>query len=313
MLITGLTVLALVFFTDELRGMGDSVDFEMILPFAMREFIPVGLFGLLIAALLAAFMSTYAATVNAAPAYVVNDIYKRYFNPNASDKTYVRMSYLTSVAVVVVGTAFGFMITELKDVVNWIVASLYGGYIAANLLKWHWWRFNGWGYFWGMLCGIASAFTFAAVFHGQATILTFEKNLALFPVIFGVSLLGSVLGSLLTPADDMRVLMEFYRRVRPWGWWGPVHKQLLLEFPDIQPNRECGRDALNIVVGIVWQTALTATGIFIVLQNYTALSWSIGIAMATTLILKFNWYDHLQDYPTEPSFTPPLPYSEDIT
>jgi Na+/proline symporter len=104
---------------------------------------------LLAAALLAAFMSTYAATVNAAPAYVVNDIYKRYINPHATDRTYVLMSYATTVAVVIVGTAVGFVLDELQDVVNWIVGALYGGYIASNVLKWHWWRFNGWGYFWG--------------------------------------------------------------------------------------------------------------------------------------------------------------------
>ena len=74
MLITGLTILALVFFSDELNGMGADVDFEQILPFAIRNFVPVGLMGLLIAGLLAAFMSSFAATVNAAPAYLVNDI-----------------------------------------------------------------------------------------------------------------------------------------------------------------------------------------------------------------------------------------------
>jgi Na+/proline symporter len=109
MLITGLTVLALVYLRDELAGMGDRVDFDLILPLTMRQFIPVGLFGLLLAALLAAFMSTYAATVNAAPAYVVNDIYKRYVNPHASDRTYVLMSYATTIAVVIVGTAVGFI------------------------------------------------------------------------------------------------------------------------------------------------------------------------------------------------------------
>ena len=140
MLITGLTVLALVYLRDELAGMGDRVDFDLILPLTMRQFIPVGLFGLLLAALLAAFMSTYAATVNAAPAYVVNDIYKRYVNPHASDRTYVLMSYATTIAVVIVGTAVGFMLDALQDVVNWIVGALYGGYIAANVLKWHWWR-----------------------------------------------------------------------------------------------------------------------------------------------------------------------------
>ncbi len=308
MLITGLTVLALAFFSDELRGMGDQVDFEMILPFAMREFIPVGLFGLLIAALLAAFMSTYAATVNAAPAYVVNDIYKRYFYPNASDKTYVRMSYATSVAVVVVGTAFGFLVNDLKQVVNWLVASLYGGYIAANLLKWHWWRFNGWGYFWGMVGGIASAFLLTVVLAGQSTLWGFEKNLALFPVILSVSLAGSVLGCLLTPPDDMAVLKEFYRRVRPWGWWGPVRAALVEEYPDLLPNRDFARDAFNVAIGIAWQTALTAMGIYLVLHDYTALGWSLGVVVVTSLILKFTWYDHLHDYPEEASFSlPPTP------
>jgi len=303
MLITGLTVLAIVFFSDELRGMGNEVDFEMILPFAMREFIPVGLFGLLIAALLAAFMSTYAATVNAAPAYVVNDIYKRYFNPNASDKTYVRMSYATSIAVVIVGTAFGFMVNELKDVVNWIVAALYGGYIAANLLKWHWWRFNGWGYFWGMIGGIISAFVFAVAYHGESTLLGFEKNLALFPIILAISALGSVAGSLLTPPDDMGVLKEFYLRVRPWGVWNPVRNELLGEYPGLKANGDFARDAFNIVIGIVWQTALTATGIYLVLQHYQALGWCLAVVTATTLVLKFSWYDKLKDYPAE--YAPP--------
>src|SRR5690606_15851504 len=72
LMVAGLTVLALVFFMDDLRNMGDKVDFEQILPFAMKNYMPAGLLGLLIAGLLAAFMSTFAATVNAAPAYLVN-------------------------------------------------------------------------------------------------------------------------------------------------------------------------------------------------------------------------------------------------
>jgi Na+/proline symporter len=297
MLITGLAVLALVFFTDELNAMGPAVDFELILPFAMREFIPVGLFGLLIAALLAAFMSTYAATVNAAPAYVVNDIYKRYINPNADDKTYVRMSYLTSVVVVIAGTAFGFVIDDLKDVVNWIVGALYGGYVAANLLKWHWWRFNGWGYFWGMTGGIGSAMAIATVVKTYPQIGGFETNLALFPVTLVISLVGCIAGSLLTAPDDPEVLQHFYLKVRPWGWWGPVREQLLVTHPDLAANKDFSRDAVNVAVGIAWQTALTAAGIYLVLQNWTALGWCVAVIVITSALLKFNWYDKLHDYP----------------
>jgi hypothetical protein len=157
MLITGLTVLALAFFSPQLRAMGDGVDFELILPLALKSFVPTGLLGLLIAALLAAFMSNFAATVNAAPAYIVNDIYRKYVRPDADQRTLVRMSYLSSVGVVVIGTAMGFFVGSLNSMVQWIVSALYGGYTASNLLKWYWWRFNAWGYFWGMVAGIAGA------------------------------------------------------------------------------------------------------------------------------------------------------------
>ncbi|MEJ2543175.1 MAG: hypothetical protein P8Y99_03830, partial [Calditrichaceae bacterium] len=103
MLIGGLSVLAIVFFNSELNAMGDAIDFELILPYAMQNFVPVGLLGIIMAGLLAAFMSTFAATVNAATAYIVNDIYKRFINPDAPAKRYVYMSYICTFAVVAVG------------------------------------------------------------------------------------------------------------------------------------------------------------------------------------------------------------------
>lgn len=299
MLIAGLTVLALVFLREDLAAMGDRVDFDLILPLTMRTFIPVGLFGLLLAALLAAFMSTYAATVNAAPAYVVNDIYKRYLNPHASDRTYVSMSYATTVAVVILGTAAGFLLDALQDVVNWIVGALYGGYIAANVLKWHWWRFNGWGYFWGMVSGIAAALVCTIALQGQTTLWGLEKNLAASPIILAISLAASVAGSLLTQPDDREVLLNFYRRVRPWGFWGPIHRELVRRHPGAIANLDLPRDAFNVAVGIVWQTALTATGIYLVIQDYPRLGWSVGVAVACMLVLKVSWYDRLQDYPAD--------------
>jgi solute:Na+ symporter, SSS family len=300
MLITGLTVLAVVFFTDELRGMGDKVDFELVLPLALKHFVPVGLFGVLIAALLAAFMSTYAATVNAAPAYIVNDIYKRYINPNAPQRTYVWMSYATSLAVVLVGTAVGFATKELHVIVAWLTFALYGGYTAANVLKWHWWRFNSYGYFWGMLAGMAAAGGVFALGYFEfmpATVWGLPKETIMFPAIFFTSLLGCLVGSLVTPPDDLETLKNFYLKVRPWGWWRPIHDLVAAEQPGIAANRDFGRDMVNIVVGIAWQTALTAAGIYIVLQDWRACGYAAAVIAATSLFLKFNWYDKLQDYP----------------
>ncbi len=295
MLITGLTVLALAFFTDELAPRGGAVDFEKILPLAMRDFVQPGLLGLLIAALLAAFMSTYAATVNAAPAYVVNDIYKRYLNPHASQKTYVRMSYATSILVVLIGTAVGLASTSLNRIVEWIVTALYGGYTASNLLKWYWWRFNSYGYFGGMVTGLVA----------MAIVPLFFPNLAViynFPLILVISLVGCVVVSILTPPDEVAVLKRFYLQVRPWGFWRPIHDLVIADIPHAEPNREFGRDMINVVVGIIWQTALTTTGIYLVLQDYYQVMWSVAAVAMTSVWLKFNWYDKLEDYPS--GFTP---------
>ena len=292
MLITGLTVLGLVFFSNQLNAMGKDVDFELVLPFAMRSFIPTGLLGLLIAALLAAFMSNFSATVNAAPAYIVNDIYRRYVNPQASERTLVRMSYLASIAVVVVGTSFGFFVGSLNEMVQWIVSALYGGYTASNLLKWYWWRFNSYGYFWGMAGGIVASMIVPVTFRGIAPIFAF-------PIVLAISLVGCIAGTLLTAPDDEQVLKNFYLRTRPWGFWKPIHDKLLLEHPSLVANGAFKRDVLNVAVGIVWQTALTATGIFIVLQDTQRLMYSVALIVVTSIVLKLNWYDKLEDYPAD--------------
>ena len=300
MLITGLTVLALVFFRDELGAMGSDVNFELILPFTMREFIPTGLLGLLIAALLAAFMSTYAATVNAAPAYIVNDVYKRYINPDAPEKTYVRMSYLVSIIVVVIGTAFGFVAQNLNEIVQWLVGALYGGYAASNMLKWHWWRFNSYGYFWGMLAGIIAAGIAAPVMGLLGLDFGAATPLYAFPLILALSLAGCIAGSLLTAPDPPEVLRDFYLKVRPWGFWGPVHAAVVADHPEIEANKDFRRDMVNVVIGIVWQTGLVAIGILIVLEDLGALAVAVGVVIVTSALLKVNWYDKLEDYPEQP-------------
>jgi SSS family solute:Na+ symporter len=314
MLAAGLTVLALVLFADQLNAQGDKVDFELILPIAIGEFMPVGLRGLLIAALLAAFMSTYAATVNAAPAYVVNDIYKRYLNPNASDKTYVRMSYLTSVIVVVIGTAFGFLTESLNDIVQWIVTALYGGYAAANLLKWIWWRFNSYGYFWGMTAGMLSAGLVPKFYNylDQQQILARPADIYMFPLILGLSLVGCLLGTLLTRHDDLVTLKEFYLKVRPWGFWKPIHDLVAAEHPGLVANTDFRRDMVNVAVGIAWQTAMTAAGIYLVLEDYRCVAWATAVIVAASLFLKWSWFDRLHDYPPDISTADTLPpeYSE---
>lgn len=308
MLIAGLTVLALVFFMTDLKAMGPNVDFEQILPFVLKNYIPSGLLGLLIAGLLAAFMSNFAATVNAAPAYVVNDIYKRYINPNAHPKRYVHLSYIVSLVFIVTGVSLGFYIPDVNTVLQWIVSGLYGGYTASNVLKWYWWRFNAYGYFWGMTIGIVLALALAipdantAVAHGLNVFgLQLEKIdfIYAFPWLLVICLMTCVVASLLTAPTDMAILKKFYLKVRPWGFWKPVHDACLQEHSELLKNTNFLRDMVNVVVGIVWQTSLVAAPIFLVIHYYTEFAMCMGVAALGTLFLWKNWYQHLEDYPKD--------------
>jgi Na+/proline symporter len=300
-LTAGLAILAAVFFSDNIRAMGANIDFELVLPYALARFVPVGLLGFLISGLLAAFMANFAATVNAAPPYFVNDIYKRYIRPDAPPRTYVRLSYLASFAVVVIGVLIGWNVTSVNAVVVWIVSGLWGGYTASNVLKWYWWRFNGYGYFWGMVTGIASALALppvaAKVPFVQHLLAAYSINMdvsIIFPLVLVLSIIGCFAGTLLTSAEDDEVLKDFYRRVRPWGLWGPVYRKVLVEDPAFRRNEDFKRDMFNVAVGIVWQVALVVLPMYVVIWELRRAAITLAIVLATSAILKFTWYDHLK-------------------
>ena len=291
LMITGITVLALAFCLTDLRAM-PKPDFELLLPTVLRDYIPVGVLGLLLAGLLAALMSNFAATLNAAPAYIVNDIYKRFFNPDMPPKAQVRWSRLASLVVLVIGVLFGALTTSITEVMMWIVGGLYGGYVMANVLKWYWWRFNGYGYFWGMMAGLLSALFMPEL----ATLTGFHvaNTLYLFPMILGCSVAGCLLGTFLTKPEDDAVLMKFYQTVNPWGAWGPIREKVMQADPAFRPNPEFAKDCTNVMAGIVWQLCLTALPIYLVLREWP---WAGGIAAVlavTSVFLKFNWYDKLE-------------------
>jgi len=288
MMVAGLSILAIVYMGPDIQAQGKQFDFEQILPFAINNFVPVGLTGLLIAGLLAAFMSTYAASVNAAPAYFVNDIYRRYLRPDADSRTYVRMSYIVSIVLVILGMGLGLMLGSINAIMQWIFAALFGGYAAANLLKWHWWRFNAYGYFWGMLAGLIGALVLPIA-------LPDVQPLMAFPLLLVFGLVGSIAGTLLTPPESDEVLCEFYRTVKPWGAWGPIRDKVIALDPDFAPNRAFYRDMFNVAVGIVWQIGLVVMPIYLVIQQWWSMLTAFGVIVVTSLILKKNWLDKLPD------------------
>jgi SSS family solute:Na+ symporter len=300
-MVAGLTVLALTNFDTLYKSSLTSPDFETILPEVLAHYVPVGLLGLLMAGFIAAFMSNFAATVNAAPAYIVNDIYKRYINPNATPSRYVTMSYIASIVVVVVGIAAGFFVESLNQIVLWIVASLWGSYTAANVLKWYWWRFNGYGYFWGMVSGIATSLLLLLLERMHAIPflndwpLPGNPNMNSFPLILLNSIIGCFVATLMTKPESDEVLMKFYRTVRPWGLWKPICKKVMTADPEFVSNRNFKRDMFNVLVGMIWQITLMATPVFLVLREFNSFAVCVAVMLMTSVILKFNWWDKLEE------------------
>ena len=286
LMIAAFAVLALVFLTPELSNMS-QIDFETILPYSISKFVPVGLKGLLLTGLLSAFMGTFAAVINAAPAYIANDLLKNNLLPNKSEKTYVKYGYLSSLLLVIIGVFFGFFASSLNSITLWITASLFGGYTAANVLKWIWWRFNGYGYFCGMLIGLIAS-TIKLLFFSSWIDIYF------FPIIFVLSILGCLFGSLLTPPYDMEKLKSFYKNVKPWGFWKPVFDEVKKTDKNFMQNKNFGRDMFNVLVGIIWQMSLIVWPMYLLIKKWDGFIISILVVIITTILLKKFWYDNLK-------------------
>jgi Na+/proline symporter len=291
LMIAGITVLALAFCMPQLQSQAKP-DFEKILPLVLSEQVPTGVIGFLLAGLAAAFMSNFAATLNAAPAYVVNDLYKRFINPNAGGKKEVFLSRVVSLVFLVVGIVFGLLTNRITDVMMWLVGSLYSGFVVANVLKWYWWRFNGYGYFWGMISGIGGAMIVPPL--GERLVGHTFNMLYTFPVLFVISLAGCLAGTYLSAPEEETVLKKFYRTVNPWGWWGPIRAKVMQEDPSFVPNHGAARDLTNVAVGIVWQLCLVTLPIYVVLHQWTIALGILVLLAITCVYLKFRWYDRLE-------------------
>ncbi len=291
LLIAAIAVIGIVFFSPELTQListrGKEAKFEEILPRVLNSgYIPIGFRGILIAALLAAFMSTFVSTVNSGAAYVVNDIYKRYVRSDAPPRRYVALGWITSSVVILLGIGFGFVTRDVHTITKWITSSLIPAFVVPNVMKWHWWRFNGYGFFAGMASGTAAALVVPRLAPQIHEVFNF-----LF--ILGFSGAVSVIVCLLTPPEPRKVLDSFYRCVRPWGFWRPVYEQCRASDAGFEPNRDFRRDCFNIAVGLAWQTAMVTAPIYLVIQHWKEFTISLAVFGFTSVILKFTWYDRL--------------------
>src|SRR3989337_439827 len=141
----------------EIVDASGRIDAEIVMPKVLGRYLGSGMLGLVLAGLVAAFMSTFSATVNAGASYLVRDLWQPLFRPRADEKHLVRASYVATLAIVVVGALIGLYASSIRQVWDWIMLALGAAFVIPNVLRWYWWRFNGTGYAAGTLVGLAGA------------------------------------------------------------------------------------------------------------------------------------------------------------
>ena len=188
---------------------------------AMLVYLPAGLLGLVVASLAAAYMSTISTHLNWGSSYVVSDFYRRFVNPEASDRRLVAVGRASTVGLMVLGA---FLALQLDTALQGfqILLQIGAGTGLIFLLRWFWYRVNVWSELAGMTISFLVALYFAFVHEG---LLGFEALSTTQQLLIGVGVTtaGWLAVTLVTPPADARTLQRFYDRIRPMGrGWGRV-------------------------------------------------------------------------------------------
>ncbi len=217
--------------------LASKMDPEMAYPRMMLKFLPIGLKGMMVASLLAAFMSTIDTHLNWGSSYLVNDLYKRFLVKDATDKHYVAVSRWAMVLLTVLAGITTWNMDSIKNA--WIyLAVLTSGAALASLLRWFWWRINPWSEISAMMASFVLAngklwlWCIAKVGINLPTSWLDSLNYFYGKETWALRLLVVVLLStvvwltvtFMTQPSSQKHLERFYRRLRPGGWWGPVAK-----------------------------------------------------------------------------------------
>ncbi|MEX2282883.1 MAG: sodium:solute symporter family protein [Gemmatimonadota bacterium] len=195
--------------SDAARMVG--ADREMAYPVLMSEILPVGMLGLLFASLLAAFMSTVDTHINWGSAYLVNDLYRRFLRPSASQRELVLAGRIAVVLVSLLAILIAARITSIEKAWRLFVA-LGAGLGLPAILRWLWWRINAWTEIAGMVVASLSALVLYRMFPDA-------RDEHLLVAIVGLATLASVIATYATKPVPRTHLAAFVERVRPPGSW----------------------------------------------------------------------------------------------
>ncbi|BDQ04479.1 sodium:solute symporter [Ignavibacterium sp.] len=260
-------------------------DPEKVLPTVIFNILPGGLKGLLVAGLMAAAMSTFSSLINSGASYWVRDIYQEFINPKADEKKLIIHSRVASILIVLSGLFLAAGIKSINEIWGWLTMGLGAGMVVPLLVRWYWWRMNGYGFTIGTIFGMGSAII-QKIFYPEAT------EYSSFAILLVSSLTATILGTLLTEQTSKETLINFYKTTRPFGLWKPI-KSSLPEEKKIQINSENRRDIIAICFTLPWQIVLFLTGMTVILKRFDLFGYLFVILIILSVGLYYFWFRHL--------------------
>lgn len=205
-------------------------------PLVMNSLLGPGLKGILIVSFLAAFMSTIDTHLNWGVSYLINDIYKRFYKPNKSEKHYVFIGKIMTVILMILAAFTALKMQSISKAWEFIFA-MGAGIGLVLILRWFWWRVNAWSEITALATSIFITISLEIIALIQT--LTNQEQYTLFgskPILFGITLqihhklmiivpvaiISWVAATYFTKPEPIEKLEEFYKKVQPGGWWGPI-------------------------------------------------------------------------------------------
>lgn len=246
---------------------------------AMLKFLPHGFLGLMIAGMLAAYVSTIVTHLNWGASYLVHDFWRQFVRPGEDERHYVKMGRIMTVSLMAIAGALTFVLETAQQSFQ-LLLSIGAGTGLLYLLRWFWWRINAWCEIAAMVASFSAALGFF-IAHKQGVVMPAHVPLL---ATVAITTLAWVVTALVTSPTDREKLLSFYRTVRPAGpGWAVIRAESgLPPSPDSLPQA-----FLAWMLGcLTVYGALFGTGSFLYGHHGTALFWGVVFAVSGTLLTR---------------------------
>jgi len=238
---------------------------------AMKDFLPTGLKGVLLAAFLAAYLSTISTQLNWGAGYLVNDFWKRFVRPDAKQRTYVIASQVVTLLLMASGLGITFLITSISGVWQFIL-ECGAGLGLVLILRWYWWRINAWS----EITATVAPFLAYAVSR-YAIGMEFPNS---FFLTVGFTTLAWIAVTYLTRPETNATLIKFYERVRPDGNWRVPGSGITMPKSNIGILLVCWLSAVAFTYGVLFLTGK------LIFAEWIEAAWCAGVVVVSAIILK---------------------------